>query len=102
MGRWALNQFSIKLMKLRHKYWFANITIFIGVIIESLLAGYISWLFVLCVLPTIIIVGRYAYFDKCVICNKYVLENPLYEGSKIWLWTPWLPKKCTKCGNALD
>ena len=49
-----------------------------------------------------IALGFYTMSLKCPSCKKPVLNNPIHIfGVELWLTTPWMPKKCSKCGYDL-
>lgn len=51
------------------------------------------WLYV-----GVAIVGVYLLLLKCPNCGKAVLNNPIEVfGVQWWIWTPWVPSRCTKC-----
>jgi hypothetical protein len=47
-------------------------------------------------------VGVYCLTLKCPSCGKPVLHNPVkILGNEVYIWTSWIPKTCTKCGEKL-
>lgn len=45
------------------------------------------------------LIGFYSMSLRCPNCRKPVLFNPIkIFGKEIFIWTSWIPKKCTKCG----
>ncbi len=49
------------------------------------------------------IVGFYELSLRCPSCRKRILYNPInIFGKEIYIWTSWVPKKCTKCGIDFD
>lgn len=56
-----------------------------------------EYLFILFIL-LFLIVGCYTFTLKCPKCGKCVLHNPIkLFGIEFYIWTSWVPKKCTKC-----
>ena len=46
--------------------------------------------------------GLYTLALRCPNCRKPVLHNPVtLFGSKVWIWTSWVPTRCTQCGELL-
>jgi hypothetical protein len=43
---------------------------------------------------------------RCESCNKPHSLNPIFltkeKRKKIWVWLPYIPKKCSYCGQSLD
>lgn len=87
---------------IRTKYRLSMITWFISGAILSLGAIYISEYFLIPLIIVLFIVGLYTLSLKCPSCGKRVLHNPVkILGMEFYIWTSWIPKYCTKCGEPL-
>jgi hypothetical protein len=52
---------------------------------------------------TALVFAIYCISLKCPSCGKAVLHNPIkIFGVEVYIWTAWVPKKCTKCGERLE
>jgi hypothetical protein len=50
-----------------------------------------------------LVIGLYTILLRCPHCAKRVLYNPFtFLGTTIWIWTSWIPKRCTRCGKELE
>jgi len=60
-----------------------------------------EYILILLLLFTVAI-GVYCLTLKCPSCGKSVLHNPVkILGNDLYIWTPWIPKSCAKCGEKL-
>ena len=85
---------------LRSKY---RIAIFVWIVGGSILLLGTLYLTQYLLIPLIIvtfIIGGYSLSLKCPICGKPVLHNRVkIFGLELNIWTSWIPKRCTRCGN---
>ena len=52
---------------------------------------------------TALVFAIYCISLKCPFCGKALLHNPVnLFGMEIYMWTAWIPKKCTKCGEKIE
>ena len=66
-------------------------------------AVYFSPYFVIPLVVLLLVIGLYTISLRCPHCGKRVLYNPLtILGTTIWIWTAWIPKRCTECGKELE
>lgn len=87
--------------RIRTKY---RIAIFLWFLIgPALLFGtHMSQYFFIPLFILFIVLGLYAVLLKCPECGKSVLNNPIRVfGTEFYIWTCWIPKKCTRCGIEL-
>lgn len=89
-------------MKRRAKLRLAFLIWFIGGFSHLILVLYVNKWFMLTFFMLFIALGFYTMSLKCPSCKKPVLNNPIHIfGVELWLTTPWMPKKCSKCGYDL-
>jgi hypothetical protein len=89
-------------IRLRAKLWMAYLAWFIGGFLHLLLVLYISKWFIITFLFLFLVIAFYVISLKCPYCKKPILNNPIHIFElEIWLTTPWMPKKCSKCGHDL-
>ena len=63
----------------------------------------ISELFLIPLFLLALVLGLWINTMKCPKCGKPVTYNPIkIFGVNIYFWTPWIPKKCSKCGHELN
>ena len=87
----------------RTKYRIAIFLWFVNAL--ALMAGavVISAYFIIPLVVLLTVIGLYTISLKCPYCGKRVLHNPLtIFGTTIWIWTAWVPRKCTQCGKELS
>ncbi len=90
-------------MKLRTKLRMAYLIWLVGGLSLLLLVLFVSNWFMVTLLGLFLGVAFYVMNLKCPNCKKPVLNNPIHIfGIELWLTTPWMPKKCTKCGHDLE
>jgi len=64
---------------------------------------FINHWFMISFLILFLCIAFYTMSLKCPNCKKPVLNNPIHIfGLELWLTTPWMPKKCSKCGYDLE
>jgi hypothetical protein len=91
-----------KKFTVRKKYRIALFLWFVNACALMLGAVGISAYFLIPLVVLLLIIGLYTISLKCSRCGKRVLYNPFtILGTTIWIWTAWIPKKCTQCGNEL-
>jgi len=89
-------------LSIRKKYRIAIWTWFIGGSALLLASLYLTDYFLVLLLALFGSIGIYVLGLKCPICNKRVLRNPArILGKEFYIWTPWIPRKCTQCGKEL-
>jgi type IV secretory pathway TrbD component len=90
-------------MKIRTKLRFSYLVWLLGGILHILLILYVSKWFLVTFLVLFFGIALYTISLKCPNCKKPVINNPIHIfGMEIWLTTPWMPKKCSKCGNDFE
>jgi len=85
-------------MKIRTKF---KIAIFLWFLVgfPLLLGTSISEYFFVPLFTLFLAIGLYTVLLKCPNCGKSVLNNPVkIFGTEFYIWTCWVPKKCSKCG----
>ena len=76
---------------------------FVGGFILGIATVEISELFLIPLLLLALVLGLWINTMKCPKCGKPVTYNPIkIFGVNIYFWTPWIPKKCSKCGHELN
>lgn len=84
---------------LRTKYRVAIFLWFINAAALSLAALYLSAYFFIALFALFVVVGVYSLSLRCPSCGKKILYNPVNMfGAELWVWTSWIPKRCTQCG----
>jgi hypothetical protein len=74
----------------------------IGGSLFSLCILYISHWFIVPLLILFLVVGVGGMLLKCPQCHRPATYNPInLLGLTVWMWTPWIPIKCSKCRNEL-
>lgn len=64
---------------------------------------FLSELFIIPLVILMFILGYIGFNMRCPKCGKPVTYNPIkIFGVNIYFWTPWIPKKCSKCGHELN
>lgn len=49
-----------------------------------------------------IVFGVGSFLIRCAHCGNPVSHNPVQIlATEIWIWTPWTPALCSKCGKEL-
>ena len=90
-------------LKLRKKFRIAIITWLIGGVLLALGAVYLTENLLILFILLALIAGGYCLSLKCPSCGKAVLHNQVnIFGSELYIWTAWIPKKCTKCGENIE
>ncbi len=86
----------------RAKVW-AAFLIWLGVGALLLLGAlYVHQGFVLALVFLQLVVGLYVMLLRCPRCKKPVLQNSIgVLGREVFIWTPWVPRCCTRCGEPL-
>lgn len=96
-------QINHELMNIRAKYRLLLVVWIVSATALGLGSMYITEYFIIPLLVVTFVVGGYCTFLKCPNCGKPVLYNPLkILGINFHVWTPRIPKKCTKCGGQLN
>jgi hypothetical protein len=90
-------------MKIRTKNRITALVWFVGGLLNLWLILKLSQWFLISLFTLFILVALYSLSLKCPKCGKPVLNNPIRVfGVELWLTTPWVPKKCTRCGQDLE
>jgi hypothetical protein len=78
-----------------------SLWIFGGAIFLALFLYY-SNLFLIPLFLLFILTGVGMLSLTCQYCGKPIHNNPVrFFGWEIYMWTPWVPKKCSKCEGRL-
>ena len=86
----------------RTKYRIAIFLWFINAPALLLATLYLNQYFLIPLFAVFAIVGLYTLLLKCPRCGKKVLYNPInIFGTELWVWTSWIPKSCTQCGEKM-
>lgn len=87
---------------IRSKYRLSLLVFFANWVGFGFLALYINPLLCIPVFLVVFACGFYSMNLKCRICNKPVLYNPVNNfGIKMYVYTPTIPEKCTRCGTPI-
>ena len=58
----------------------------------------ISQFFLIALLVLLVICGGYVLSLRCPNCGNRVIYNPVdFLGVKMWMYTPWVPERCSQC-----
>jgi len=88
---------------LRTKFHIALFLWFVNGLALGLGIVYVSNHFIIPLLFLMLIIGLYTISLKCPQCGKRALYNPFtIFGTTVWIWTAWIPKRCTQCGKNLE
>jgi hypothetical protein len=70
----------------------------------SFLATTVSGWFWVALLLLMGVIGFIGMRLRCHVCGKPVTYNPvnLLFLIEMWMWTPWIPEHCTKCGAKIE
>lgn len=62
---------------------------------------YSEW-FLIPLFLTLVLLGLGSLSLRCPKCDKLALNNPITVfGVEMYIWTSWIPKNCTRCGEPL-
>ena len=90
-------------LKLRKKFRIAIIIWLVGGVLLALGTVYLTENLLILFILLALFVGGYCLSLKCPSCGKSVLHNPVkIFGAELYIWTAWIPKKCTKCGEKIE
>ena len=90
-------------MKIRTKRNLLIIAWFVIGLPLLFLAVEVSNLFLIPIFGLAIFVSSYTFTLRCPECKKPVSENPVNVfGKEIWMYTPWIPYLCSKCGHRIE
>jgi predicted RNA-binding Zn-ribbon protein involved in translation (DUF1610 family) len=88
---------------LRKKFRIAIIGWIISGVSLALGALYLTENLLVLLIVVAVIIGGYCLSLKCPNCGKAVLHNPVkLFGMEFHMWTAWIPKNCTKCGEKIE
>lgn len=92
----------MKNLAVRSKYRIAICIWLIGGSVFLIGTIYLTNYFLITLLALFATVGIYTLSLKCPNCGKRVLYNPVrILGKEFYIWTSWIPKKCTRCSRNL-
>lgn len=68
-----------------------------------LLAAHVfSELLLIGLVVLLVVCGLYTLALRCPHCGNPVVYNQTnFLGVRMWMYTPWVPDKCSRCGNPL-
>ena len=90
-------------MKLRSKLRLAYLVWLLGGSFFVLFSIYVSMWFLAPLLALFIGTALFVLLLRCPRCRKPVTNNPIrILGVELWLSTPWMPRRCSRCGSDLD
>lgn len=90
-------------MKIKTKIRLSALSWFIGGLFLMFLSLYLTRWFIVFLIGLFLFNAFFVMSLKCPNCQKPVLNNPIrIFGLEMWLTTPWMPKKCSKCGHDLN
>lgn len=73
----------------------------LGFAFSGLAIRYSEW-FLIPLFLTLVLVGLVSFSLRCPKCKKSALNNPITVfGVEMYIWTSWIPKNCTHCGEPL-
>lgn len=62
----------------------------------------VSKLFLVLLFLFMAFIGFYCMFLKCPNCGKCATQNPVkILGVELYVFMPWIPERCSKCGTEL-
>jgi hypothetical protein len=90
-------------MTIRMKFHIAMLTWLVGGLSLALATLLLSRYFLISLAVLMLTVGGFCLALKCPKCRKPVLNNPIrILGIELYVVTPWIPRKCTRCGAELN
>jgi len=93
----------VQLVGIRSKVRFSYFLLFINALGCIALAELVSQWFVLLLFLIVGSIAIYLIRVKYPTCGKPVLYNPIrFLGVSVWIWTCWVPQRCTSCGTPLE
>jgi hypothetical protein len=93
----------MQLVGIRSKIRFSYFLLFINAVGCIALSELVSRWFIVFLVLTAVSIGIYLIIVRCPTCGKPVLYNPVrFLGVNAWIWTSWVPRRCTRCGTPFD
>jgi hypothetical protein len=93
----------MQLVGIRSKIRFSYFLLFINALGCIALTELVSQWFIVLLFLIAGSIGIYLIRVKCPTCGKPVLYNPIHLlGVTAWIWTSWVPRRCTRCGTPLE
>ena len=89
-------------MSIKARVYLAEFLYFLLGVPAAFLAVSGSSLFLTASLAILLAVGIFTLLQRCPRCRKPVVNNPVRVGPiELWMFTPWVPNECSKCGYPL-